>query len=31
LQCHDIDNSIGFKGGDAFDAYWEKVKHSGTD
>lgn len=31
LQCHDIDNSIGFKNGDAFDAYWEKVKHKGKD
>ncbi len=31
LQCHDIDNSIGFKNGDAFDEYWQKVKHSGKD
>ncbi|MCC7085171.1 MAG: hypothetical protein IT427_09210 [Pirellulales bacterium] len=31
LHCHDIDNSIGFKNGDAFDEYWEQVKHSGKD
>jgi hypothetical protein len=31
LQCHDIDNSIGFKNGDAFDEYWQQVKHSGKD
>jgi hypothetical protein len=31
LQCHDIDNSIGFKNGDAFDSYWPKVKHSGKE
>jgi len=31
LQCHDIDNSIGFKGGEAFDKYWPKVEHHGKD
>ncbi|HTQ39162.1 MAG TPA: multiheme c-type cytochrome [Pirellulales bacterium] len=31
LKCHDIDNSINFKGGDAFDQYWPKVEHHGKD
>jgi hypothetical protein len=31
LQCHDIDNSIEFKGGEAFDKYWLKVEHHGKD
>jgi hypothetical protein len=31
LKCHDIDNSIDFKGGDAFDTYWPKVEHHGKD
>lgn len=31
LQCHDIDNSIEFKGGEAFDKYWPKVEHHGKD
>jgi Cytochrome c554 and c-prime len=31
LKCHDIDNSIQFKGGDAFDEYWPKVAHHGKD
>jgi hypothetical protein len=31
LKCHDVDNSIEFKGGDAFDTYWPKVEHHGKD
>ncbi|HZZ27305.1 MAG TPA: multiheme c-type cytochrome [Pirellulales bacterium] len=31
LKCHDIDNSVEFKGGDAFDKYWPKVEHHGKD
>jgi hypothetical protein len=31
LKCHDIDNSVNFKGGDAFDTYWPKVEHHGKD
>jgi len=31
LKCHDIDNSIEFKGGEAFDTYWPKVEHHGKD
>jgi hypothetical protein len=31
LQCHDPDNSIEFKGGDAFNVYWPKVEHHGKD
>ena len=31
LKCHDIDNSIEFKGGDTFDTYWPKVEHHGKD
>jgi hypothetical protein len=30
-KCHDIDNSIEFKGGEAFDTYWPKVEHHGKD
>jgi hypothetical protein len=31
LKCHDVDNSIEFKGGEAFDTYWPKVEHHGKD
>jgi len=31
LQCHDLDNSINFHGGEAFDEYWKKIEHHGTD
>ena len=31
LECHDIDNSPDFHKPDAFDLYWEKVKHYGKD
>jgi hypothetical protein len=31
LKCHDIDNSLEFKGGEAFDTYWPKVEHPGKD
>jgi len=31
LKCHDIDNSIQFRGGEAFDQFWPKVEHHGKD
>ncbi|HEY2880836.1 MAG TPA: multiheme c-type cytochrome [Pirellulales bacterium] len=31
LNCHDPDNSIEFKGGEAFDKYWAQVAHHGKD
>ncbi len=31
IQCHDIDNSPDFHKPNAFEEYWEKVKHYGKD
>lgn len=31
LECHDIDNSPDFHKDNAFEEYWEKVKHYGKD
>jgi len=31
LECHDIDNSPDFHRNNAFEEYWEKVKHYGKD
>ena len=31
LECHDIDNSPDFHRDEAFEEYWEKVKHYGKD
>jgi hypothetical protein len=31
LECHDQDNSPEFQKENAFEQYWEKVKHYGKD
>ncbi|MCA9131698.1 MAG: hypothetical protein KDA45_01020 [Planctomycetales bacterium] len=31
IECHDIDNSPDFHAPDAFEHYWEQVKHYGKD